>query len=129
MRFHFPLHAHAINHFVARRPFFVKSRNNLGRVLQIAVHQHHRVAARNFHAAQKRRLRAKIAAVRNANYVRVLVANGRNDFFLVVGRGIVHENNFVAHFHFVECFDQSVIHKRNGLRVFVAGNDGRNDGV
>ena len=57
---------YAVYHVEPLAPFRDELGDELRRILQITVHQHHRILRRDLHAAAKRRLRAEIARMRDA---------------------------------------------------------------
>ena len=65
------LDALAVNHVEPLAPFRDELGNELRRVLQIAVHQHHGILRRDLHAAAKGGLRAEIARMRDAENPRI----------------------------------------------------------
>ncbi len=77
-------------------------RDELRRVLQIAVHEHAGILRGDLHAAAKRGLGSEIPRMRDADDAGILRAQGADHLLGVVRAAVVHENDFVVDIELVE---------------------------
>ena len=66
-----PFGAHGINHFVALAPFCDHLEHHFGRILQVGVHDDHRITLRKVRAGRNRHLVAKITT--KVDYLNTLI--------------------------------------------------------
>src|SRR2546430_1006164 len=72
-----------------------KLRNDLGRVLQIAIHHHSRIAGDVVESGRQRRLMSEIPRKRDNNDPRIFVRGLFQQFERAVSAAIIHEYNFM----------------------------------
>ena len=115
----------AVDDVVALAPVRDELRDQLGRVLEIAVEQHDGVTGRDPHPGGERALRAERAGVvdrrrRSGSRCRELGQHLAG----VVGRAVVDEDDLVVRAHLGERADEPLVHDRHGGGVPIAGDDG-----
>ena len=122
---HLALDAPAVDHVVAGLPLLEERLDQLGRVLQVAVEQHHAVLGRHLHAAAERHLRAEVARMADADHARVALADLADRLGAVVRAAVVDEDDLVVDGELAERGAEALVHDRYRRLVAVAGDDGR----